>query len=193
MVFGSSVGCDYYGMVWYGVVWYDMVWYGMVWYGMVLFQSNPKYFVPENVCAVRKIGHQSEQRCNYLSKLRYHLSKMHAICNARPKQQTFWKGGALFARPTHSNICLKSCPPSLALYAMTPESGRYRQGGRLRPGERNPLATTLHRLRVDKVVPCARGSDAINALQLAHRHVGVRVHHGGALCAGSAVPRHERG
>ncbi|CAM9729203.1 unnamed protein product [Ectocarpus fasciculatus] len=73
------------------------------------------------------------------------------------------------------------------------QPGRHRQGGRLRPGARNPLAPALHGVRVDEVVPGAGGLDAIHALQLADRHVGVRVHYGGALCPGSPVPGHKRG
>lgn len=72
--------------------------------------------------------------------------------------------------------------------------GTVRSGGGRRkltspPGaSSDPVAATVHGLRVYTVVPRARGAAALALLFRAHRHVRHRMHHGGAVHAAATVP-----
>jgi len=96
-------------------------------------------------------------------------------------------------------------PPRAGLHAQAgllppgPEAGEppvlkgHGQDCRLRPGAGDPVAAPLHGLRVDAMVPGARGAAAVAILQRADRHVRDGGHHGRALHPAPALPRVERG
>ena len=74
-----------------------------------------------------------------------------------------------------------------------PRLGEHAEDRRLRAGARDPLEAAVHRLRVDAVVPRARGAAARAALHGADRHVGGGHDHGRDAHAAPALPRHLRG
>lgn len=63
---------------------------------------------------------------------------------------------------------------------------------RFRIGSGNPVASSVHRLRVHPVVPGTWGPTTFHQLQHTHRLVGRRLHHGGAVHVQAVVPRHQR-